>query len=233
MRRKEIKMTVRENINLDTMESFRNYLKDNPEKGNLRLEAKAVYEGHAGQSVIHVGRFSVDEETVDQPNRQYAFPFGARKEIAEMIGMESARDDMEPVEMALASTAACLVHSITLNAARMGINTTGLEITVRTNLDPRVLLALKTPEEHGANMGAIELEVKVGKEVTDEEMEIIQKLCRYSPVHAMMSAAIEVKEHVSRSLPRLDTTLTSGPNRRDQEWRHVLQNRTVGRRKLR
>ena len=34
---------------------------------------------------------------------------------------------MEPVEMALAATAACLINSISFNAARIGIDTQGLE----------------------------------------------------------------------------------------------------------
>jgi uncharacterized OsmC-like protein len=192
-------MTIRQNINLDTMENFRTFLNENPEKGKLHLEAKAIYQGKAGQCQIHVGRFSLDDEIMDQENRNHSIQIGAPEQLAKMIGMESVSDDMEPVEMVLASTAACLVHSVTLNAARMGINTTGLEITVRTTVDPRMLLALESPENHRTNMGAIEFEVMVGEEVSDEEMEMIHKLCRYSPVHAMMSEAIEIKGDVTRA----------------------------------
>jgi uncharacterized OsmC-like protein len=106
---------------------------------------------------------------------------------------------MEPVEMALAATAACLINSITLNAARLGIDTAGLEITVKTTVDPRVLLALKGPEEHGSCLGSIDYDVKVNGEVSDEEMETIHKLCQYSPVHGMMSENIEIKGDVSRA----------------------------------
>jgi uncharacterized OsmC-like protein len=111
-----------------------------------------------------------------------------------MIGMEGATDRMEPVEMALASTAACLINSITLNAARLGIDTAGLEITVRTTVD-----ALKGPEEHGSCLGTIEYDVKVSGEVSDEDMDTIHKLCRYSPVHGMMAETIDIKGEVSRA----------------------------------
>ena len=107
-----------QNINIDTLEGFRTFLNDNPDKGKLHLEVKGVYEGQAGRSMIHVGRFAIDDTTIDRPTRHYTFPFGAWREVEDMIGMEGATDRMEPVEMALASTAACLINSITLNAAR-------------------------------------------------------------------------------------------------------------------
>jgi uncharacterized OsmC-like protein len=196
---KETQMTTRQNVNIDTLEGFRTFLKDNPDNGKLHLEAKAVYEGQAGRSMIHVGPFAVDDTTIDRPTRHYTFPFGAWREVEDMIGMEGATDRMEPVEMALASTAACLINSITLNAARLGIDTAGLEITVRTTVDPRVLLALKGPEEHGSCLGTIEYDVKVSGEVSDEDMDTIHKLCRYSPVHGMMAETIDIKGEVSRA----------------------------------
>ena len=94
---------------------------------------------------------------------------------------------------------ACLVNSITLNAARLGIDTEGLEIAVRTTVDPRVLLAIKGPEEHGSCLGTIEYDVKVSGEVSDEDMDTIHKLCRYSPVHGMMAETIAIKGEVSRA----------------------------------
>ena len=41
-------MTTRQNINIDTLEGFRTFLKDNPDKGKLHLEAKAVYDARPG-----------------------------------------------------------------------------------------------------------------------------------------------------------------------------------------
>ncbi len=192
-------MTTRQNLNVEKLEEFRTFLSGNPDKGRLHLEAKAIYEGQAGRSTIHIGKYAVDETAIDRPTRHYTFPFGAWREVENMIGMEGATDRMEPVEMALASTAACLINSITLNAARMGIDTEGLEITVRTTVDPRVLFALKGPEEHGSCLGAIEYDVKVTGEVSDEEMETIRKLCKHSPVHGMMAESVDVTGQVKRA----------------------------------
>jgi uncharacterized OsmC-like protein len=192
-------MTTRQNVNVEKLEGFRDFLKENPDKGKLHLEAKAVYEGQAGRSMIHVGPFGVDDTTIDRPTRHYTFPFGAWREVEDMIGMEGATDRMEPVEMALAATAACLINSVTLNAARLGIDTAGLEIAVRTTVDPRVLLAIKGPEEHGSCLGTIEYDVKVSGDVSDEDIETIHKLCKYSPVHGMLAETIAIRGEVARA----------------------------------
>ena len=130
-------MAVRHSVDVDKLEEFRSFLKDNPEKGQLRLQAKAVYEGQAGRSTVHIGPFGLDETNIDRQTRHYTFPFGAWREVEEIAGIEGPTDRMEPVEMALAATAACLINSITYNAARLGIDTDGLEITVKSTIDPR------------------------------------------------------------------------------------------------
>ncbi len=192
-------MTTRQHVDLEKHEQFRSFLKANPDKGRLRLEAKAIYEGQAGRSTVHVGPFGLDDQDIDRPTRHYTFPFGAWKEVEETIGVEGPTDRMEPVEMALAATAACLINSITFNAARLGIDTAGLEISVRSTVDPRVLFAVKEPSEHKACMGTIEYDVKVTGDVSDEDLVTIHNLCKYSPVHGLMNEAIEVSGKVVRA----------------------------------
>jgi uncharacterized OsmC-like protein len=192
-------MAVRQGVDLDKLESFRSALEDNPDKIRLQLEAKAIYEGQAGRSLVHVGRYGFDGTTVDRPTRHYTFPFGAWKEVEETIGVEGPTDRMEPVEMALAAMAACLINSITFNAARLGIDTTGIEISVRSTVDPRVLFAVKEPTEHKACMGTIEYDVKVAGNVSEDELQTIKNLCSYSPVHGLMAEAIEIKGNVVRA----------------------------------
>ena len=192
-------MAIRQNVDIEKLEAFRSFLSDNPDKGKLHLQAKAVYEGQAGRSTVHVGPYALDDASIDRPTRHYTFPFGAWREVEDMFGMAGATDRMEPVEMALASTAACLINSISLNTARMGIDTEGLEITVKTTVDPRVLFALKGPEEHGSCLGTIEYDVKVSGDVSDDDLATIKKLCQYSPVHGMMAETITLSGNVARA----------------------------------
>ena len=192
-------MTVRQGVDVEKLDAFRGFLEDNPDKGQLGLEVRAVYEGQAGRSTVHIGKYSLDGEEIDRETRHYTIPFGAWREVEELLGMEGPTDRMEPVEMALAATAACLINSITFNAARLGIDTAGLEISVRSTVDPRVLFAIKEPSEHKACMGTIEYDVKVTGDVSDEELETIHNLCKHSPVHGLMAEAIEVTGNVVRA----------------------------------
>lgn len=192
-------MPVRHNIDIDKLENFRTFLKDNPDKARLQLEAKAVYEGQAGRSTVHVGPYALDGTQVDRQTRHYTFPFGAWKEVEETIGMQGPTDRMEPVEMALAATAACLINSISFNTTRLGINADDLEITVRSEVDPRVLFAVKEPDQHPACLGTIKYDVKVTGDVSDDDLKTIHKLCQHSPVHGLIAESIKMEGDVKRA----------------------------------
>lgn len=190
---------VRQKLNVETLEKFRGFLQDNPDKGKLHLQVKAIYEGHAGRSTVHVGPYGLDEERVDRPTRHYTFPFGAWREVEEMTGVEGPTDRIEPVEMTLAAMAACLVNSITVNAARLGINTSGLEINIKTTVDPRVMLDLKDPDDQTSCLGTIEYDVEVADDVSEEDLQTIRKLCRHSPVHGLIEQSVDISGRVRRA----------------------------------
>ncbi len=192
-------MTVRQDVDIEKLEKFRTFLKENPEKVRLHLEARAVYEGQAGRSTVHVGPFAIDDTKVDRETRHYTFPFGAWHEVEQDVGMSGPTDRMEPVEMALAATAACLINSISFNAARLDIDTAGLEITVKSSVDPRVLFAVKEPDQHRACLGTLKYEVKVTGDVSDEDIKTIRKLCEHSPVHGLIAEAITIEGDVRRA----------------------------------
>ena len=191
--------TIRQKVNIETLENFRGFLQDNPDKGKLHLQVKAIYEGHAGRSTVHIGPFGLDDTRVDRPTRHYTFPFGAWREVEEMAGIEGPTDRIEPVEMTLAAMAACLINSITVNAARLGISTSGLEINIKTTIDPRVMLELKDPDEHASCLGTIEYDVEVADDVSDEDLQTIRRLCRHSPVHGLIEQSIDISGQVRRA----------------------------------
>jgi uncharacterized OsmC-like protein len=189
---------VVQNVDLDKLTAFRSFLKDNPDKGQLKLEARALYEGQVGRSTVHIGPYELDGNRVDRETRHYTIPFGAWREVEEAIGVEGPTDRYEPVEMALAATAACVINSISFNTARLGIDVQDMEITVRSNVDPRVLFAVKGPEEHGPCLGTVEYDVKVKGNISDEELETIKQLCEHSPVYGLLAEAIPLKANVTR-----------------------------------
>jgi uncharacterized OsmC-like protein len=192
-------MTVRENVDIDKLEQFRTFLLEHPDEGVLGIEAVAVYEGQAGRSTIHVGPFAIDGDRIDRPTRHYTFAFGAWRELEERAGHTDATDRMEPVEMALAACAACLNTSISVNAARLGIKIANLETTIRQDVDPRVLFAIKDPEEHDSCLGGVEVEIKVSGRVSDEDVETIGKLATHSPVYGLIAGPNTVTHQVVRA----------------------------------
>jgi uncharacterized OsmC-like protein len=192
-------MAMKQNIDVDKLEEFRSFLKNNPDKGKLRLEARAFYEGQAGRSTVHIGPYTLDGNTVNRETRHYTFPFGAWREVEETIGVGGPTDRMEPVEMTLAATAACVVNSISFNAVRMGIDAENFEIHVETVVDPRVLLGVEGPEQHSSCLGTVRYEVKVRGNVSDEQIDTIRKLCEHSPVHGMLVEPLRVVGKVTRA----------------------------------
>jgi uncharacterized OsmC-like protein len=182
-------------MDLDKLEAFRSALKESPVV--LGLEARGIWEGHSGRSTIHIGPYELGGERIDRETRHYTIPYGAWREVEEAIGFEGPTDRVEPVEMALGAIAACLCNSIALNAPRNGINLEGLEVNVRTDIDPSVLFEVKGPESHTSCMPKIVSEVKVKGDISDDQLETIKRLISYSPVHGMIEYANTVESSVT------------------------------------
>ncbi|MEE9597354.1 MAG: OsmC family protein [Acidiferrobacterales bacterium] len=184
-------------MDLDKLEAFRSAIKESPVV--LGLEARGIWEGHSGRSTIHIGPFELGGERIDRETRHYTIPYGAWREVEEAIGFEGPTDRAEPVEMALGAVAACLCNSIALNAPRNGIKLEGLEINVRTDIDPSVLFEVKGPESHTSCMPKIVSEVKVKGDISDDQLDTIKRLVSYSPVHGMIEYANTVESRVTRA----------------------------------
>jgi uncharacterized OsmC-like protein len=183
-------------MDLDKLEAFRAALKESPVV--LGLEARGVWEGHSGRSTVHIGPYELAGDRIERETRHYTIPYGAWREVEEAIGFVGPTDRAEPVEMALGAVAACLCNSIALNAPRNGIDLEGMEINVRTDIDPSVLFEVKGPESHTSCMPKITTEVKVKGNITDEQLKTIERLIHYSPVHGMVEYANTVQAVVSR-----------------------------------
>ena len=184
-------------MDLENLEAFRSAIKEQPVV--LGLEARSVWEGHSGRSTVHIGPYELGGQKIDRDTRHYTIPYGAWKEVEEVIGFVGPTDRAEPVEMALGAVAACLCNSIALNAPRNGIALEGLEINVHTDIDPSVLFEVKGPESHTSCMPKITTEVKVKGDITDEQLQKIQELVHYSPVHGMVEYANTVESRVTRA----------------------------------
>ncbi len=184
-------------IDLDKLEAFRDSLTQSPTK--LGLDATAVWEGVPGRSTVHIGPFEVNGNRIDRPTRHYTFAYGAWKEVEETIGFAGPTDRVEPVEMTLGGVVSCLINSITFNAHRHGIELEGLEIKASCDVDPSVLFEVKGPEAHTACMPTLRTEIKVKGDLSQEQLETIKRLARYSPVHGLIEYPIQVETTVKKA----------------------------------
>ncbi len=148
---------------------------------------------------MHIGPYDLNGEHIHRETRHSTIPYGAWKEVEEAVGFVGPSDRAEPIEMALGAVAACLCNSIALNAPRNGIKLEGLEINVHADVDPSVLFEVKGPESHTSCMPKIITEVKVKGDITDAQLEKIQELVHYSPVHGMVEYANTVEAKVTRA----------------------------------
>ncbi len=183
-------------MDLAKLEAFRTSLKEDP--FTLGLEVTGTWEGHSGRSTVHIGPYRLGNDRIERSTRHYTVPYGAWKEVEEAIGFVGPTDRPEPVEMALSAVAACLVNSIALNAPRQGIPLEGLEIKVSCDLDPSVLFQVKGPESHTSCMPRITTEVTAKGDLSDEDLETIQKLITHSPVHGMLEYSNKMESTVQR-----------------------------------
>ena len=184
-------------MDLGKLEAFRAALKESPI--TLGLEAKAVWEGHSGRSTVHIGPYDLGDQHIDRSTRHYTFPYGAWREVEDAVGFVGPTDRVEPIEMALGAVGACLTNSIALNAPRHGITLEGLEVKVRANIDPSVLFEVRDPDSHTSCMPMISTEVTVKGNITDEQLDTIKRLVRYSPVHGMVEYANQTETKIVRA----------------------------------
>lgn len=178
------------------LEEFRKSLDKDPV--SLGLEAKAVWDGEMGRSTVHIGPFSLNNDRIDRPTRQYTVSYGAWREVEEAIGAIGPTDREEPVEMALGAMASCIVNAITFNAYRHGIDLDDIQVSVSTDVDPSVLFEMKGPESHNACMQNLRADIKVkGDNLTPEKLETIKRLAELSPVDGLISQANKINHTVT------------------------------------
>ncbi len=183
-------------MDMDKLESFRKALAEKPVI--LGLEARSIWEGHSGRNTVHIGPYAIDGKRIDRDTRHYTMAYGAWREVEEVLGFEGPTDRMEPVEMALGAVAACVANAIGLNAPRHGIVLDEMEVVVKADVDPSVLLEVKGPEAHTSCIPNITCEVKVKGDLSESQLETIGRLAHHSPVHGMVHDHNEMKTRVVR-----------------------------------
>ncbi len=183
-------------FNVEQLEGFAAYAAENPTEVIIGTEATTIWEGHAGRSLAKIGPWSLAEQPINKPTRDYSLQIGAWKEVEAAIGVDGAHDKLEPVEVALAALCSCVTWAICITAAREGVSFETLTVTARGNLDPRVLLGARSTEFSHTLVQNIQMDIRVTGDVSDEDRVRIIEMTKRSPVHAMVKYANDIQTNV-------------------------------------
>ena len=92
-----------------------------------------------------------------------------------------------------------LANWMAAHESTLGIETEGLTVTIRENVDPRVLFALREPDAHTSCLGSLEVDITVSGEISDEDLATLQSLASYSPVYGLIAEPIKINHRVRRA----------------------------------
>ncbi len=188
-------------FNTKKLEAFSTFAAEHPNEVLLGLEAKTMWEGHSGESLAKIGPWSLADQRIEKPTRDFSIQFGAWKEVEEEMGVEGAHDRLEPVEAALAALCSCVNWSVCINAARQGMSFDGLEVKARAKVDPRVLFGIVPVEEAASCLQNVELDIEVQGDMSDEDRNRLLEMAKRSPVHSLVSYANTIQTRVTAAEP--------------------------------
>jgi uncharacterized OsmC-like protein len=187
----EAQMTVR-NIDVGQLEGFTREYSKAPSNYTLGIEAKTIWEGHGLGNLAKVGPWTLGDEMIVKPTRDFSVQLGSWQEVGDAIGVENADDRLEPIEAALAGLCACVTEAITLNCARTNVDLESLEVRARLDVDPGPIVGAKDPADWDTTMRSVHIDVFAPGDFSDNDRMMIEEGATRSPVHHIFSRALDL-----------------------------------------
>jgi hypothetical protein len=184
-------MTVR-NIDVGQLEGFTREYTKAPSNYTLGIEAKTIWEGHGLGNLAKVGPWTLGDEMIVKPTRDFSVQLGSWQEVGDAIGVENADDRLEPIEAALAGLCACVTEAITLNCARTNVDLESLEVRARLDVDPGPIVGAKDPADWDTTMRSVHIDVFAPGDFSDNDRMMIEEGATRSPVHHIFSRALDL-----------------------------------------
>jgi uncharacterized OsmC-like protein len=184
-------MTVR-NIDVGQLEGFTREYSKAPSNYTLGIEAKTIWEGHGLGNLAKVGPWTLGDEMIVKPTRDFSVQLGSWQEVGDAIGVENADDRLEPIEAALAGLCACVTEAITLNCARTNVDLESLEVRARLDVDPGPIVGAKDPADWDTTMRSVHIDVFAPGDFSDNDRMMIEEGATRSPVHHIFSRALDL-----------------------------------------
>jgi uncharacterized OsmC-like protein len=176
-----------EGIDARQIEAFNKEYEASPPSFTLGVQGRTIWEGRGLGNLGKVGRWSLGNQPMEKPTRDFSVQLGSWKEVGDAVGVQGADDRIEPVEAALVGLSSCVTEAITLNCARTGVNLEGLEVEAHVDVDPGPITGAKDPSDWDKTMKSIRVEVTAKGQFSDKDRKTIEEGAKRSPVNYMFS----------------------------------------------
>ena len=170
-------------INRHQLETFNKGYEASPSSFLLGLDGKAIWEGRGLGNLGKVGPWSLGDQMIEKPTRDFSVQIGSWQEVGDAIGVEAADDRIEPVEVALLGLSSCVTEAIVLNCARTGVDIEGLEVKAHVDVDPGPITGAREPSSWDDNLTQVKVDVIARGKLDEEDRKIIEEGAKRSPVN--------------------------------------------------
>lgn len=162
-------------------------VRKNPEYGRVEFLAVGESEEMVYHSSARIGPFKAGGEVLGK-SRDYVLHLGLPVELQGDV--DEPVDRIEPVELALAGLADCIIGTLRIHALVNDIEIDHVTASIRAPLDLQVLLAIEDVENRTEMYQSISIEVEVsGPNVTEEQRIFLSEQLKRSPVFNLIGLA--------------------------------------------
>lgn len=182
---------IRQGVDIDKFQRFREFASVNPDEVQFVLEAEGTAEGRVAHTRATTGPYTLGGQRIDRLSRRYVHHLGAHKEVEAALGFTEPTDREEATEVVLAALTGCINTAVSASAVARGIELTRLETRVSIGWDPFVFLHLRETDEDGGLVNQfqdlrVELVVE-GEDLTEEDREYLRRSVRRSAVYNLLT----------------------------------------------
>lgn len=176
-----------EGIDARQIEAFNKEYRNAPSNFTLGIESRSIWEGHGLGNLGKVGRWSLGDQVMEKPTRDFSVQIGSWKEVGDALGVIGSDDRIEPIEAAMLGLASCVTEAITLTCAKEGVNLEGLEAKAHVDVDPGPITSAKDPSDWDKTLKTVKVDVTVRGDLSDKDRMVVESGANRSPVHYLFS----------------------------------------------
>lgn len=185
---------ARQGVDLQRFRAVAEDVRRNPAHGRLEFRADGESEEMLYHSTARIGPFKVGGQELGR-QREHLLHLGLPVELQpEAI---APVDRIEPLELALAGLADCVIGTVRVHALANGIELERVTATIRAPVDIQVLLGLQDLDQRDEMYGKISIEVELeGPGLTEADRALLAENAKRSVVFNLVALAHDAEPQV-------------------------------------